>query len=88
MREIALIKPAVVVCLGATASQALLGRTFRVTQQRGKLLPFHDARQALATVHPSSILRAPDEATRHAEFERFVADLQLAATILNQHRAA
>ena len=53
-----------VVCLGATAAQALLGRTFRVTQQRGVLLDAPFAKKAMATVHPSSILRAPDENTR------------------------
>lgn len=86
--EIALIKPEVIVCLGATAAQALLGRDFRVTQKRGQLLPFDTARNVLATVHPSSILRAPDEQSRHAEFLRFTEDLRVVATILKQPRAA
>ncbi len=86
--EIALVKPDVIVCLGATAAQSLLGRNFRVTQQRGKLLPFENGRQVLATVHPSSILRAPDEKTRHLEFTKFVSDLQVIATILRERRAA
>ena len=64
--EIALVEPEVIVCLGATAAQALLGRDFRVTQKRGELLPFAAAPHALATVHPSSILRAPDDETRAA----------------------
>lgn len=86
--EIALIKPDVIVCLGATAAQALLGRAFRVTKRRGKLLPFENGRQVLATVHPSSILRAPDEESRHAELGRFISDLQVVATIVREHRAA
>jgi DNA polymerase len=86
--EIALVDPEVVVCLGATAAQALLGRDFRVTQKRGELLPFAAAPHALATVHPSSILRAPDDATRQQEFARFVRDLQVVATVLKQRSAA
>jgi uracil-DNA glycosylase family protein len=74
--EIASIKPAVIVCLGATAAQALLGRTFRVTAQRGELIPSSLAPHVIATVHPSSILRAPDEETRHNEKRKFVADLK------------
>jgi uracil-DNA glycosylase family protein len=74
--ELAIIKPDVVVCLGATAAQALLGRTFRVTQMRGK--PIADtawARAVLATVHPSSVLRAPHDRARKREFDSLVADL-------------
>ncbi|MBV9885272.1 MAG: UdgX family uracil-DNA binding protein [Acidobacteria bacterium] len=74
--EIALLKPEVVVCLGATAAQALLGRTFRVTQSRGQLLESTLAPHIMATVHPSSILRAPDEESRHREMANFVADLK------------
>jgi uracil-DNA glycosylase len=66
----------VIVCLGATAAQALLGRDFRVTQHRGELLDSPLAPHVMATVHPSSILRAPDEATRHEEMRRFVEDLR------------
>ena len=86
--EIDLIKPEAIVCLGATAAQDLLGRAFRVTQQRGKLLPFESGQQILATVHPSSILRAPDEEARHREFAKFVSDLQVVATQLRQRRVA
>jgi len=75
--ELAIVKPAALVCLGATAAQALLGRTFRVTAQRGTLVASTLAPVVIATVHPSSILRAPDEETRHAEYERFVADLKV-----------
>ena len=77
--ELAIVKPKALVCLGSTAAQALLGRQFRVTAQRGTLVPSPLAPAVLATVHPSSILRAPDEETRHAEFKRFVADLKVAA---------
>jgi DNA polymerase len=62
--------------LGATAAQALLGRAFRVTQQRGELMKSELAPFVMATVHPSSILRAPDEETRHAEMKRFIQDLK------------
>jgi len=77
--EIDIVKPEVVVCLGATAAQALLGRAFRVTQQRGQLFQYRDAVQIMATVHPSSILRAPDEDSRHREMQLFVKDLRVIA---------
>ena len=73
--EIALVKPRILVCLGATAAQALLGKTFKVSRQRGELIPSPLAPVATATVHPSSILRAPDE-RRGEEMARFVADLR------------
>ncbi|MFZ1031288.1 MAG: uracil-DNA glycosylase family protein [Candidatus Acidiferrales bacterium] len=74
--EIAALHPKVIVCLGATAAQSLLGRDFRVTQHRGEFLKSALAPVAMATVHPSSILRAPDEQTRHAEMQRFITDLK------------
>ena len=77
--EIALVRPRVLVCLGATAAQALLGRTFKVTQQRGQFVQSPLAPMVTATVHPSSILRAPDDETRRGEMERFVADLKKVA---------
>lgn len=80
--EIAVLNPQIVVCLGATAAQALLGRSFRVTQQRGKLLPFAPAFHVLATVHPSSILRAVDDESRRQEFDLFVRDLRVVANTL------
>jgi len=86
--EIELVKPQVIVCLGATAAQALLGRSFRVTQQRGQLLPFGAAPHVLATVHPSSILRAPDDASRHREFELLVNDLRVVTNVLLAPKAA
>ncbi|HXH84847.1 MAG TPA: uracil-DNA glycosylase family protein, partial [Candidatus Tectomicrobia bacterium] len=63
------------VCLGATAAQALLGPAFRVSRQRGEWVRAPFAPRVMASVHPSSILRAPDDETRRAEMERFVADL-------------
>jgi len=74
--EIALVKHQVIVALGATAAQALLGAKFRVTQQRGQFLESSLALYIMATVHPSSILRAPDDETRRLEFRRFVDDLK------------
>ena len=74
--EIALLRPQVVVCLGATAAQTLLDRKFRVTQSRGELLESALAPHVMATVHPSSILRAPDDESRHREMTEFLADLK------------
>jgi DNA polymerase len=86
--EISLVKPEVIVCLGATAAQAFFGRAFRVTKMRGQAMPFRAGSQVMATVHPSSILRAPDDEARHQEFKRFVEDLRVVAAILKQFRAA
>ena len=80
--EIQLIQPKLVVCLGATAAQALLGKKFRVTQQRGELIDAPVAAKVMATVHPSSILRAPDDAARRSEMEKFIDDLRNAAHYL------
>ena len=80
--EIALVKPHILVCLGATAAQALLGRTFKVSQQRGRFVPSDLAPRVTATVHPSSILRARDDDARHVEMKRFVDDLKKVAAEL------
>jgi uracil-DNA glycosylase len=80
--EIALVKPNVIVALGATAAQALLGPQFRVTKQRGQFIESSLAPYVMATVHPSSILRAPDEETRRLEYRRFVEDLQKLARVI------
>ena len=77
--ELAVLKPKVIVCLGATAAQALLGKDFRVSQQRGQLVKSDLAAKVTATVHPSSILRAPDDETRRTEMARFIKDLRLVA---------
>lgn len=82
--EIAVTKPEVIVCLGATAAQSLLGKAFKVTQIRGQLLPHQLAPYIMATVHPSSILRAPDDANRHEEMARFIDDLKVLASALQK----
>ncbi len=85
--EIAAVEPELIVCLGATAAQGLLGRTFRVTRQRGKLLTGALARWMLATYHPSAILRAPEEADRKRLRREFAKDLQVVAHCLREHTA-
>jgi uracil-DNA glycosylase family protein len=80
--EIQLVEPEVIVCLGATAAQALLGKDFKVTERRGEFLPGPLGRTYFATVHPSSILRAFDDETRHRERARFVEDLKQVAHYL------
>jgi DNA polymerase len=77
--ELRAVAPSVLVALGATAAQALFGKEFRVTRDRGRLVQSRFAPYALATVHPSSLLRAPDEDTRHREILRFIDDLRQAA---------
>jgi len=80
--EIRLVKPEVIVCLGATAAQALLGKTFSVTRQRGQLIDSPLAPNVIATVHPSSILRAREEGERRLQTNAFVADLKKIAGLL------
>jgi uracil-DNA glycosylase family protein len=80
--ELETVKPRVVVCLGATAAQALLGRQFRVTKQRGVPVESDLAPHVIATVHPSSILRQETEADREAAMADFVADLKVVAKLL------
>lgn len=80
--EISVVKPQIVVALGATAAQALFGKAFRVTRDRGRLVPFALAPQAIATVHPSALLRAPNEETRRREIARFIEDLRQVAAVL------
>jgi uracil-DNA glycosylase family protein len=82
LAEIASVKPKVLVCLGATAAQALLGKSFRVSVERGKFVPSPLAPHVLATVHPSSILRASDDDTRHREMDLLVGDLAKVAEVL------
>jgi DNA polymerase len=79
--EIALVRPRVIVCLGATAAQALLGKQFRVTRQRGTAIPADFAEAVIATVHPSAVLRAPPERRAQAELE-FRRDIRAAAALL------
>ena len=82
LAEIDRIQPRVIVCLGATAAQALLGKAFRVSKQRGKPIPSNLANMVMATVHPSSLLRQPDPARREDDRAQFVADLRAAAKAL------
>ncbi|HEU5124452.1 MAG TPA: UdgX family uracil-DNA binding protein [Verrucomicrobiae bacterium] len=84
--ELSVLKPKVLVCLGATAAQALLGKDFRVSRQRGQFIQSELAENTVATVHPSSILRAPDEETRHREMALFVADLKKIAKVIQSVR--
>jgi DNA polymerase len=84
--EISLVKPKVIVCLGATAAQALLGPKFRVSKQRGQFIESTLAPYIMATVHPSSILRAPDDETRHLEKRRFIDDLKKVARVLSKNK--
>jgi len=81
--EIALVQPRAIVCLGATAAQALLGRQFKLTAHRGAFVPSALAPLVIATVHPSSILRAPDDESRRREMREFVADLEKVGKELN-----
>jgi DNA polymerase len=80
--ELEVVKPRVIVCLGATAAQALLGRQFRVTKQRGVPVESDLAPTVIATVHPSSILRADTEEARRVAHDEFVADLRKVAELL------
>lgn len=86
--EMESVRPEIIVCLGATAAQALLGKDFRVTKRRGDLISGVLQPQILATVHPSSILRAPDSEAREREFAAFVSDLKVVARALQPRRRA
>lgn len=86
--EIDVVKPQIVVLLGATAAQGALGRDFRVTKHRGEWISSALAPHVMATVHPSSILRAPDDDARHEEMRKFIADLKVAARMLHRRKAA
>lgn len=77
--EIAVARPRIIICLGATAAQSLLGPDFSVLRRRGQFIPSTFAERVLATVHPSSILRARDDDSRHEQMEAFVRDLKIAA---------
>jgi len=87
-REIDLVRPLVIVCLGATASQALLGRSFRVTEERGKFVPSELAPYVMATIHPSALLRLADEMSRAAEMQHFIIDLELVRGVLEAEHAS
>jgi DNA polymerase len=80
--ELAAVSPELVVCLGATAAQTMLGRTFRLSTHRGEVIRRTGGAPVIATLHPSAILRAPDHDSREAAYESLVADLRLAAVAL------
>jgi DNA polymerase len=80
--ELELVKPGVLVCLGATAAQSLLGKQFRVTRERGVPLASDLAEHVVATIHPSAVLRAGDDDARRAELEGLVRDLRVVADLL------
>jgi uracil-DNA glycosylase family protein len=82
--ELAAVKPRVLVCLGATAAQAVLGKDFRVSRQRGRPIASSVASHVIATVHPSSILRALDDESRHSQLTAFIADLKQAARMITE----
>lgn len=73
--EMDVVQPELVVCLGATSAQSILGRDFRITRSRGLFVPHQWAGLVMATIHPSAILRAPDDSTRHEQYRLFVEDL-------------
>jgi uracil-DNA glycosylase len=79
--EMHILQPKVVVCLGATAAQAILGRSHRLTRERGKFVKHQWAPFVTSTIHPSAVLRMPDEASRHSEYALLVADLKRVAAV-------
>ena len=86
--ELEVIQPEIIVCLGATAAQALLGREFRITRQRGEIIATEWSRWTMATYHPSAVLRAPDRDARARMQDEFIADLKVAAQRLESSAAA
>src|SRR4051812_29759913 len=86
--EIAVTRPDAIVCLGATAAQALLGPDFSVMRRRGQFIPSSLAPPVMATVHPSSILRARDDKSRHQKKEAFTRDLKIVARKMKRVPAA
>jgi DNA polymerase len=84
--ELARLKPKLLVCLGATAAQAMFGKDFRVSQRHGQFVETSLAEKAMATVHPSSILRAPSPEDREAQLKQFIADLKKSANLFIENR--
>jgi DNA polymerase len=85
--ELALIRPQLIVCLGATAAHAVIGKKHHLLEDRGKFFPHHAAESITATVHPSAILRSPDAQSREADFAAFVNDLKAVRRHLAAHAA-
>jgi DNA polymerase len=84
--ELRAVQPALVVCLGATAAQSMLGASFKLMQQRGQVVSSSIASRVVATIHPSAVLRAPDSEGRRAAYEMLVADLKVVAKALRSVR--
>ena len=82
--ELRIVRPKLVVAMGATAAQTIFGPSFRVTRERGKVLSSKLAPRVLTTVHPSSLLRQPDEASRKREYKHFVSDLRAALSAASE----
>jgi len=80
--EAALVRPEIIVCLGATAVQSILGSRYKLTEQRGKFIEHPWAKLVTATIHPSAVLRTPEAAARHEEYRRLVADLSKVNEVL------
>ena len=87
-RELASIKPLLVVAMGATAAQSVLGKITPINKNRGRLFELEDGIKALVTVHPSYLLRLPDADARVLEYQHFVEDLRIAAALLNESSRA
>jgi len=87
-RELAAVRPTLVVAMGASAAQSVLGKITTITKARGRLIDLADGVKAMVTVHPSYLLRLPDADARAREYDRFVADLRIAAAVLGSARAA
>jgi DNA polymerase len=87
-RELTTLNPSLVVAMGATAAQSVFGKVTPINKNRGRLIDMEDGRKALVTVHPSYLLRLPDEDAKAHEYERFVDDLKLAAAHLRHDKAA
>ena len=83
-RELAAIKPDLVVAMGATAAQSVFGKTTPIHKNRGRLIDLEDGTRALLTVHPSYLLRLPDEEAKALEYQRFVEDLRIAAELMRK----
>jgi DNA polymerase len=80
--ELRAVQPAIVVCLGATAAQSMLGASFKLMRQRGQVVSSPLAARVVATIHPSAVLRAPDSESRQLAYDSLVADLKVAAKAL------
>jgi DNA polymerase len=87
-RELEIIAPKLVVALGATAAQSVFGKLTPINKNRGRVIEIADGVHVVVTVHPSYLLRLPDEESRHREYDHFVADLKIAARYLKEHARA